>query len=666
MSNAEQDTGQNKNSENKTEWDSLATPFDTSEIENPTQDDLSYEAWLKSNANPDTEAEIEGDSDIVTTPFDTSEIENPTQDDLSYEAWLKSNANPDFPTDRDGNPNKHYEGATAEDAVEDATESEDGREYDPTKSRWSQMTEQEKEDLLHKYPRQQGENTNDWGKRIEASEGHRIFGVEAESNQKEEDTTEATAEATTEEATAEATTEETAATEEATASEEAAASEEVAPVETSNETTSESSESDEDNDSEEAAEQSEESAEEVVEQSEESTEEATEEGASTKEAPAVETEASQEDAEKVKEGLLAQLGGGKMAEWVENVKKLTRGQMKEMDVDALQGLIDEYNGGNDGPDGLEGVSDGEDLGGGDKTEGSMAGQAMDMPPAAELSNTNEYTVSAETYNVDTSEVDGIAVERAEDGVESFEDETEKLNSRMDSILSYQEQSGVWEAMSKLLDKCSEGVKNTVDYARKERSVARMKDIIAQHRQELRRMPLFTLPWSEARARKNVLRATIESSVKSLNYYEEELKKAESSLPESLSDEEQGQVDTFGRMDARMDRINADLHTRGYLGDIRMREKWIRDQEQSIANGSDGINAPSVEKRKAFIAKTRLEIAGFQASIDNYQEAHPDFVLRPADGFKNPSYEDIMNGYDNSPDVVLDDEDEDVEDLDAAA
>ena len=615
MSNAEQDTGQNKNSENKTEWDSLATPFDTSEIENPTQDDLSYEAWLKSNANPD------------------------------------------FPTDRDGNPNKHYEGATAEDAVEDATESEDGREYDPTKSRWSQMTEQEKEDLLHKYPRQQGENTNDWGKRIEASEGHRIFGVEAESNQKEEDTTEATAEATTEE---------TAATEEATASEEAAASEEVAPVETSNETTSESSESDEDNDSEEAAEQSEESAEEVVEQSEESTEEATEEGASTKEAPAVETEASQEDAEKVKEGLLAQLGGGKMAEWVENVKKLTRGQMKEMDVDALQGLIDEYNGGNDGPDGLEGVSDGEDLGGGDKTEGSMAGQAMDMPPAAEFSNTNEYTVSAETYNVDTSEVDGIAVERAEDGVESFEDETEKLNSRMDSILSYQEQSGVWEAMSKLLDKCSEGVKNTVDYARKERSVARMKDIIAQHRQELRRMPLFTLPWSEARARKNVLRATIESSVKSLNYYEEELKKAESSLPESLSDEEQGQVDTFGRMDARMDRINADLHTRGYLGDIRMREKWIRDQEQSIANGSDGINAPSVEKRKAFIAKTRLEIAGFQASIDNYQEAHPDFVLRPADGFKNPSYEDIMNGYDNSPDVVLDDEDEDVEDLDAAA
>ena len=666
MSNAEQDTGQNKNSENKTEWDSLATPFDTSEIENPTQDDLSYEAWLKSNANPDTEAEIEGDSDIVTTPFDTSEIENPTQDDLSYEAWLKSNANPDFPTDRDGNPNKHYEGATAEDAVEDATESEDGREYDPTKSRWSQMTEQEKEDLLHKYPRQQGENTNDWGKRIEASEGHRIFGVEAESNQKEEDTTEATAEATTEEATAEATTEEAAATEEATASEEAAASEEVAPVETSNETTSESSESDEDNDSEEAAEQSEESAEEVVEQSEESTEEATEEGASTKEAPAVETEASQEDAEKVKEGLLAQLGGGKMAEWVENVKKLTRGQMKEMDVDALQGLIDEYNGGNDGPDGLEGVSDGEDLGGGDKTEGSMAGQAMDMPPAAEFSNTNEYTVSAETYNVDTSEVDGIAVERAEDGVESFEDETEKLNSRMDSILSYQEQSGVWEAMSKLLDKCSEGVKNTVDYARKERSVARMKDIIAQHRQELRRMPLFTLPWSEARARKNVLRATIESSVKSLNYYEEELKKAESSLPESLSDEEQGQVDTFGRMDARMDRINADLHTRGYLGDIRMREKWIRDQEQSIANGSDGINAPSVEKRKAFIAKTRLEIAGFQASIDNYQEAHPDFVLRPADGFKNPSYEDIMNGYDNSPDVVLDDEDEDVEDLDAAA
>ena len=60
MSNAEQNTGQKQQEQGTSEWDSLSEPFDTSKIENPTQDDLSYEAWLKSNANPDFETDRDG------------------------------------------------------------------------------------------------------------------------------------------------------------------------------------------------------------------------------------------------------------------------------------------------------------------------------------------------------------------------------------------------------------------------------------------------------------------------------------------------------------------------------------------------------------------------------------------------------------------------------
>ena len=121
---------------------------------------------MRSNANPD-QLDVDGNPTGAVTPdkpFDINDIENPTEDDKAYEAWLKSNANPELGSE----------------VRQDDSESEDSAEYDPTKSRWSQMTEEEKYALLHKYPRLEGENTNDWGKRIEAAEGHRIFGVDGE------------------------------------------------------------------------------------------------------------------------------------------------------------------------------------------------------------------------------------------------------------------------------------------------------------------------------------------------------------------------------------------------------------------------------------------------------------------------------------------------------
>lgn len=128
MPNAERNTSQNQENQNK--WDSLKEPFDTSKVENPTQDDLAYEAWLKSNANPAFEG------------------------------------------------NRFYQAENAEDtdtAEEAPAEAEENAE-NATKPHWTKMTDQEKEALLNKYPRLPDEKTNDWGKRIEASEGYNIFG----------------------------------------------------------------------------------------------------------------------------------------------------------------------------------------------------------------------------------------------------------------------------------------------------------------------------------------------------------------------------------------------------------------------------------------------------------------------------------------------------------
>lgn len=118
------------------------------------------------------QAEASNKWDELKEPFDSSKIENPTQNDLAYEAWLKSNANPAF----EGNRFYQAEDAENTDAAEDAPiEAEESAE-DTAKPHWTKMTDQEKEDLLHKYPRLPGEKTNDWGKRIEASEGYNIFG----------------------------------------------------------------------------------------------------------------------------------------------------------------------------------------------------------------------------------------------------------------------------------------------------------------------------------------------------------------------------------------------------------------------------------------------------------------------------------------------------------
>ncbi len=642
MSNAEQDTGQNKQEQEQNEWDSLAEPFDARKVENPTQDDLSYEAWLRSNANPD-QLDADGNPTGAVTPekpFDTKDIENPTQDDLSYEAWLKSNANPAFETDRDGNPNRAYEASKTEgepaaaaeqESTAIAEEEDDGAELDPTKSRWSQMSEDDKYNLLHKYPRLEGEKTNEWGKRIEAAEGVRIFGLET----KNEKTSEATESA--ENAEKPAPKEETA---EQSDTEQAENAPIPAPEQAEGTPTSET-----------AAEESLDEAESPAENESEEVE--------AEEPTSPEAEQGQEDAEKRKKELLIQLGGGKIASWVESDKKLTRGDLDNMDAEGLQQLVDEYDGLNVGEDIPESSEEGD---------ASMLGAAMEAAPAQPAPEAVVGQTQAAEATEEAASTEG-EVNTHEKTAETAETKTlseriEKINTEIDTIREYRVQSSVWEHMSKLLADCSEGVKKSVEFARAKRGLERDEAMLRQHREELRRMPLFTLPWSEARTRKDNLKSIIKSAEASLAITRDRFSALESGLPESLTDEEQNYVDNFSMMDARMDRVNADLHIRAELGAIGMRKGWIKDQRVAMEKGQSGQNSPSNEKREAFIRKTQAEIDAIQKRIDDYQEAHPNFMLHPDLEYKNLSYDQIAGeGMDETPDVVIDDDAEDEADLD---
>ena len=274
-------------------------PFDTRDIENPTQDDLSYEAWLRSNANPD-QLDADGNPTGAVTPdkpFDTRDIENPTQDDLSYEAWLKSNANPDM-LDNDGQPNLGSE-------VRPNGEDDEGGEYDPTKSRWSQMSDEEKDALIHKYPRNEGESTEDWAKRIEASEGHRIFGAEQESDDNEEGP--------------------------------------------NKQEDSEKKEDEEDEETRKKRLMRELSAGAIADwiQKEKGLTRGDLDKMSADELQQLideyEKSEGKEDDEALKKRLMRELSAGAIADWIQKEKGLTRGDLDKMSADELQKLIDEYN-----------------------------------------------------------------------------------------------------------------------------------------------------------------------------------------------------------------------------------------------------------------------------------------------------------------------------------
>lgn len=218
---------------------------------------------------------------------------------------------------------------------------------------------------------------------------------------------------------------------------------------------------------------------------------------------------------------------------------------------------------------------------------------------------------------------------------------DELDGGIDGIKDFHDQSSVWEAMKRTLDGCDDGVKVQVEYMRAEQSLKKSQDFLAQKKAELGKMPLFTFPWSKRRREKDSLKYIIASTTKSLSYQSGKLDELAKNLPESISDDDKELVAKFRELDARMDRSNSDLHVRGLGRDIRMRQNWIRDQENSMRKSSQAgektINDPGEAARREAIQRWQDEIAELQAHIDDYSREHPDFVMDPT---KKPKSESL--------------------------
>lgn len=217
---------------------------------------------------------------------------------------------------------------------------------------------------------------------------------------------------------------------------------------------------------------------------------------------------------------------------------------------------------------------------------------------------------------------------------------DELDGRIDDIKDFQDQSTIWETMRKTLDGCSDDVKAQVEYMRAEQSLKRSQDFLAQKKAELKKMPLFTFPWSKRRREKDSLKYIVDSTTKTLSRQSEKLDELAKNLPESISDDDKALVSKFRDLDARMDRSNSDLHVRGLSRDIKMRQSWIRDQEKSMQRSRSGeraINDPGEAARREAIQRWQDEIAELQAHIDEYSKKYPDFVM---DSTKKPKSESL--------------------------
>jgi phage host-nuclease inhibitor protein Gam len=141
-----------------------------------------------------------------------------------------------------------------------------------------------------------------------------------------------------------------------------------------------------------------------------------------------------------------------------------------------------------------------------------------------------------------------------------------------------------------------------------------------------------MPWSKNAEEAKTLKSTIESSKRSISYQESQLALRKTMMADKLSDAEEKMVTKFRELDEKMDRVNEDLHIREHTRDIKMREKWIHDQEVYMQKDKEtgGKEADTFAKRYEQIAKWKEEIEGYKKRIADYQKAHPDFVLNPSD------------------------------------
>ena len=211
---------------------------------------------------------------------------------------------------------------------------------------------------------------------------------------------------------------------------------------------------------------------------------------------------------------------------------------------------------------------------------------------------------------------------------SVDKKLDAVEASIAGIDSFPEQSNAWDRIEKALRQCNGDVQSQLRYVRVEDGIKRDKALLKEKREKLKSISMWTKQGREQRA---VLKTAIETMENSIDRDEKRLELYAEMKPKTLSETDMKLVEKFRSVDAKMDRLNADLHVRDLKRkDIKMRQKWIGDQEKFMADDikSGGRDEASYASRRQQIAKWKEEIAMRERDIAEYQKKHPDFVLDP--------------------------------------
>ena len=266
------------------------------------------------------------------------------------------------------------------------------------------------------------------------------------------------------------------------------------------------------------------------------------------------------------------------------------------------------------------AADAANVGAAESAEGVVTEEAAEQPEEQVQEQVQAQEQAVEAPAISYEDFNALPVDKKLDAV----------YASIDGIDSYPDQTNAWEKVEDTLRLCSGDVQSQVRYVRVEDGIKRDKALLKEKREKLKSISMWTKQGRDQRA---ALKMAIETMENSISRDEKRLELYAEMKPKTLSESDAKLVEKFRSIDTKMDRLNADLHVRDLKRkDIKMRLKWIGDQEKFMADDikSGGRDEASYAKRREQIAAWKEEIAMRERDIAEYQKKHPDFVLEPSE------------------------------------
>ncbi len=663
--------------------------FEYTPIQKGEHADIEYKArleWMnlaaeKNEESPKSEIELE-DFESSINREDYPEGEEGTQQYLTAVSAERAAAKEKIWREKVGLPS--YEEYLSdfkkkhgiEEDTESAPESEEGAEDDPGKSLWSKLSKEERRDLIHRHRRHHGEKTEDWAKRIEAEEGMKIFSAEFGGAEEGggDDTGEAAGDGdddtpgdTTETGTAGDVT----GTDESDTGVDAG--DEGAPDKIDSEESS--AEDDEerrkqllsmlstedviyfldsyteydtdhlDSLSTEELEQAAQLYKDDLKRQEELAKALTGE----KDGEEGSGESSAEDAEKeTHQALLRSLADEAHGDWLQG-KNINREALRNMSIDELRALRDEYDAENaHHEDGAEPAASGE----------------TDTPAAAdvEISTETEPETAEEKAATKKDIIRGMfemagfrVVERKiapKKEVMSAGEKNEKkpttdpllakieagastsevigdVDKSLDKAFKYEDIARAWKNIATVVEHSNDTVKAHVSFDKLTKDIESLQTSISGMRAELRKMPRFTFPNSEARYNKEFLQKRIADAEKQLKDRISAQQEAGKILPEITDETDRKDIAGILHLQARVDL----LHKESNIRESDSRSKYYEAKGYHETSREDMRAASPVQR--GIWEQNHRDYLSMRKQVDDYQAEHPDFVLEPNEDSVTP-------------------------------